>query len=72
MNVLWLFLTVPWVGLQYVSVVFPDNTHLLVEQTWLETHTSIIGFLVPLKKIEKVYFTYIGVAAILTMWSRQF
>ena len=28
-NVLWLFLTVPWVGLQYVIVVFPDHTHLL-------------------------------------------
>ena len=28
-NVLWLFLTVLWVGLQYVSVVFPDHTHLL-------------------------------------------
>ena len=29
-NVLWLFLTVPWVGLQCVIVVFPDHTHLLV------------------------------------------
>ena len=28
-NVLWLFLTVPWVGLQYVILVFPDHTHLL-------------------------------------------
>ena len=28
-NVLWLFLMVPWVGLQYVAVVFPDHTHLL-------------------------------------------
>ena len=28
-NVLWLFLTVPWVGLQYVIMVFPDLTHLL-------------------------------------------
>ena len=28
-NVLWLFLTVPWVGLQCVVVVFPDHTHLL-------------------------------------------
>ena len=27
-TVLWLFLTVPWVGLQYVFVVFPDHTHL--------------------------------------------
>ena len=25
-NVLWLFLTVPWVGLQYVIVAFPDHT----------------------------------------------
>ena len=28
-NVLWLFLTVSGVGLQYVIVVFPDHTHLL-------------------------------------------
>ena len=27
--VLWVFLTVPWVGLQCVIVVFPDHTHLL-------------------------------------------
>ena len=25
-NVMWLFLTVPLVGLQYVNVVFPDHT----------------------------------------------
>ena len=30
-NDLWLFLTVPWGGLQCVSVVFPDHTHLLSE-----------------------------------------
>ena len=28
-NVMWLFLTVPWVGLQCVIVVFPDHTHFL-------------------------------------------
>ena len=28
-NVLWSFLTMPWVGLQYVIVVFPDHTHFL-------------------------------------------
>ena len=28
-NVLLLFLTVPWVGLQYAVVVVPDHTHLL-------------------------------------------
>ena len=30
-NVLWLFLTLPWVGLQCVIVVFLDHTHLLLE-----------------------------------------
>ena len=30
-NVLWLNLMVPWIGLQYVIVVFPDHTHLLFE-----------------------------------------
>ena len=29
LNVLWLFLTVPWIGLQYVIVVFPDHIRLL-------------------------------------------
>ena len=28
-NVLLLFLTVPWVGLRCVIVVFPDHNHLL-------------------------------------------
>ena len=32
-NVLWLFLTVPWVVLQPVIVVVPDHTHLLFA-TW--------------------------------------
>ena len=27
-NALWLFPTVPWVGLQFVIVVFPEHTHL--------------------------------------------
>ena len=29
LNVMWLFLTVPWVGLQHMIVVFPDHTHVL-------------------------------------------
>ena len=29
-NVLWLFLAMPWVGLQCVIVVFPDQTHLFL------------------------------------------
>ena len=34
-NVLWLFLTVPWVGLQYVTDVFSDHTFLLFALTRL-------------------------------------
>ena len=30
--VLWLFLTVPPVGLQFVIVVFPDHTHKLFDE----------------------------------------
>ena len=29
-NVMWLFLMVPWVGLQCVIVIFPDHTHFLL------------------------------------------
>ena len=29
-NIMWLFLTVPWVGLQCVIVVFSDHTHLFI------------------------------------------
>ena len=30
MTAVWLFLKVPWVCLQFVIVVFPDHTHLLL------------------------------------------
>ena len=30
-HVLWLFLTVPWTGLQFEAMVFPDHTHLRFE-----------------------------------------
>ena len=33
-NVQWLFLRVPWAGLQCVIVVFPDHTHLLFKIIW--------------------------------------
>ena len=36
MNVLWLFLTVPWIGLQCVIVLFPDHITCLV-------HDNIVG-----------------------------
>ena len=28
-NIMWLFLTMPWVGLQCVILAFPDHTHFL-------------------------------------------
>ena len=33
MIVVWLFLAMPWVFLQFVIVVFPDHTHLLFLKT---------------------------------------
>ena len=33
--VVWLFLAVPWVCLQLVVVVFPDNTHVLFYSAYL-------------------------------------
>ena len=36
-HVLWLFLTVPWVGLQCVIVVFPAHSHLLCNGVGLES-----------------------------------
>ena len=33
MSSLYLFLVVPWVGLQFGIVVFPDHTHLLAAHT---------------------------------------
>ena len=29
-NIPWLFLMVPWVGLQFAIVVFPDHTHFVI------------------------------------------
>ena len=34
-NVLWLLMTVPWVGLQYVIVAFPEPTHFFVKNAQL-------------------------------------
>ena len=42
--VVWLFLVVPWVCLQFVIVVFPDHTHYFC------------NFLESREKIKKKYF----------------
>ena len=41
-SVLWLFLMVPWVGLQCVIVVFPDHTHLLLDRAVDSDKTSAL------------------------------
>ena len=43
-NVLWLFLTVQWVGLQHVIVVFPDHTTNILLCS--STVTSLVGIAV--------------------------
>ena len=42
-NILWLFLTVPWVGLQCVIVIFLDpDTHLRFAESIFRTHVILI------------------------------
>ena len=48
--VVWLFLAVPWICLQFVIVVIPDHTHLLfycetrLDDGFMESTTSNIEF----------------------------
>ena len=42
-KVLWLILTVPWVSLQFVIMVFPDHTYLLAENILQTFKTSRLG-----------------------------
>ena len=41
-SVLWLFLTVPWVGLHSVIVVFPDQTRLLFRNLSMMTQQEYL------------------------------
>ena len=50
-NVLWLFLALPWVGLNCVIVVFPDHTHLL-----FNLDQRIVAHKVIVFGINKTYF----------------
>ena len=60
--VVWLFLAVPWVCLQFVIVVFPDHTHLLfLHATKLiisfEAFNTIFGrFYLPLSFLPLILF----------------
>ena len=47
--VMWLFLAVPWVCLQFVIVVFPDHTHLLLFLEWYILIARVKGHAQPAK-----------------------
>ena len=36
-GILWLFFLMPWIGMQWVIVLFPDHTHLLIETVYSAT-----------------------------------
>ena len=44
-SVLWFFLTVPWVGLQWVIVAFSDHTHLLLDITVNQSEVKFEPFI---------------------------
>ena len=48
-----LFLTVPWVGLQCVIVVFPNHTHLVFVYTYISSEYSTV---LPAKSDSDVIF----------------
>ena len=66
LNVLLLFLTVPWVGLTCVIVVFPDHTHLPLLKRGFTRYSSTmklmricrdtITTLVPMKYHKHTYY----------------
>ena len=73
-NVLWLFLTVPWVILQGVIVVFLDHTYLLLEFHKQCTSTTVIlGPKITMRTtlvqygISTRYFNYLKMAGLVAV-----
>ena len=73
-NVLWLFLTVPWVILQGVIVVFLDHTYLLLEFYKQCTSTTVIqGPKITMRTtlvqydISTRYFNYLKMASLVAV-----
>ena len=56
MIVVWLFLAVPWVCLQFVIVVFSDNTHLLFCCTQLNVLFSTSSLVCRLAVHNYIYY----------------
>ena len=54
--VLWLFLMVPWVGLQCVSEIFPDHTSLFLEQICVLQVTIALSEVCTCLYLEGIYY----------------
>ena len=54
--VIWLFLAVPWVCLQYLIVVFPDHTHIL----FLKESSKTVGGVAYTRMTRYLVSTYFG------------
>ena len=75
MIVMWLFLTMPWVCLQFVSVLFPDHSHyaifdkqkslhfkkITLKNNWLKLNTTSF-------RIVSISFSLILSMSNYTMW----
>ena len=55
--VVWLFLAVLWVCLQFVIVVFPDHTHLLFVMLMLYTRSDQVILQPLMEQLDTVAFT---------------
>ena len=53
-KVMWLFLTVPWVGLQCVILVFPDHTQFLFKRKSLLLHMLCMTVANQLQSLQTV------------------
>ena len=56
-NIPWLFLTEPWVGLQFVIVVFPDDRHFFLYQKYKKATHAICSSAFKLSLFIKTYFS---------------
>ena len=43
-GILWFFFPMPWVGMQWVIVLFPDHTHLLIATVYPVTSLCNVSF----------------------------
>ena len=78
--VVWLFLAVPWVSLQFVFVVFPDHTHLLFflcsvqivsKNVYIYYTLLLLLLLIDERKSEKILLTQLSIRACIILTSND-